>query len=198
MDEKLIDACGRHGDDEGGDWCSGNSVPQCRVRRYRALEVIPMASPAPNSPARVPLLQGRTGESILDALREAEHWHHQVSKVVLDREDECRVELAAIRGKEIQKIPAWLLTQPRRPLQRRRHSSDRRLIRKTVVTLSLSGRTVTVWQISVPRMAGHFGAGDNLFPAPASTWAASMVALTLFSEGSRPVSLLRPSRQGGW
>jgi hypothetical protein len=23
MDEKLIDVCGRHGDDEGGDWWSG-------------------------------------------------------------------------------------------------------------------------------------------------------------------------------
>ena len=39
-----------------------------------------MAPPPPNSPARVPLLlQGRTVESILDALREAGHWHHQVS-----------------------------------------------------------------------------------------------------------------------
>jgi len=28
MDEKLIDACGRRGDDEGGDSWSGNSVPQ--------------------------------------------------------------------------------------------------------------------------------------------------------------------------
>lgn len=55
---------------------------------------------------------GRTVESILDALREAEHWHHQVSKVVLDREDERRVELVAIRVEEIQKILAWLLTQP--------------------------------------------------------------------------------------
>ena len=56
-----------------------------------------MASPPPNSPARVPLPQGRTVESILDILREAEHWHHQVSKVVLDSEDERRVELVAIR-----------------------------------------------------------------------------------------------------
>ena len=28
MDEKLIDVCGRHGNDEGGDWWSGISVPQ--------------------------------------------------------------------------------------------------------------------------------------------------------------------------
>jgi hypothetical protein len=74
--------------------------------------MIPMASPPPNSPARVPLLQGRTVESILDALREAEHWHHQVSKVVLDREDKRRLEVVAIRVEEIQKILAWLLAQP--------------------------------------------------------------------------------------
>jgi hypothetical protein len=41
--------------------------------------------------------QGRTVESILDILHEAEHWHHQVSKVVLDSEDERWVELVAIR-----------------------------------------------------------------------------------------------------
>lgn len=158
-----------------------------------------MASPSPNSPARVPLLQGRTVESILDVLREAEHWHHQVSKVVLDREDERRVELAAIRVEEIQKILAWLPTQPGD-----RYSDEdiphRRLIRRTVLTLSLSGRTVKVSQISIPRMAGHFGAAAmTCSPAPVSTWAASMVSLTCSVKVAVPLRLVpAATRQRMW
>lgn len=57
-------------------------------------------------------LLGCSSEKILLALREAEHWYHQVSKIVLNDEDELRVETESIRIDEIKSVLSWLLNHP--------------------------------------------------------------------------------------